>query len=66
MLMLGLILLNLLGNIFSYICELKFSQILSKMKLITKLCSNESNEGISGEKDTKEVTNSAGQMKLDE
>ncbi len=57
MLVLPLLLVNFLGNIFFYIWELKCSQILSKMKIIAKLCSFGSKETILQDKESKELTN---------
>jgi hypothetical protein len=57
MLVLSLLLVNFLGNIFFYIWELKCSQILSKMKIIAKLCSFGSKETILQGKESKELTN---------
>jgi hypothetical protein len=57
MLVLSLLLLNFIGNIFFYVWELKCSQILSKMKIIAKLCSFGSKETILQDKESKELTN---------
>lgn len=64
MLVLSLLLLNLLGNIFFYIWEFKCSQILSKMEIIAKLCSFGSKETILQDKESKELKNSTGKLKI--